>query len=43
MRRVKKVMKFSVQTQKVHSVLDVRGKSEKVAFAFQTLTSLLMG
>lgn len=29
-------MKFSVQTQKVHSVLDVRGKSEKVAFVFQT-------
>lgn len=42
-RRMKKVMKFSVQTQKVHSVLDVRGKSEKEASAFQTLTSLRMG
>lgn len=29
-------MKFSVQTQKVRSVLDVRGKSEKVSFAFPT-------
>lgn len=42
-RRMKKVMKFSVQTLKVHSVLDVRGKSEKEASAFQTLTSLCMG
>lgn len=40
---MKKVMKFSAQTQKVHSVLDVRGKSEKEASAFQTMTSLRMG
>lgn len=36
MRGIKKVMKFSVQPQKVHSVLDVGGKSKKVALAFQT-------
>lgn len=43
MRGIKKVMKFSVQPQKVHSVLDVRGKSKKVALAFQTLAFRLMG